>query len=94
MATPKTAKVQAEIDKAKAKLAEQQTRLKELECKRTELENLEIVDIVRGMSIPLEDLAAYLQAVKSGTVTSGQVGPKAAKPAPEKDITDKEDEPE
>lgn len=93
MATSKTAKIQAEIDKAKAKLAEQQNRVKELEAKRTELENTEIVDIVRGMSIPLDGLAALLQSIKGGTapVTSGQVGPKSA---PAQNKTDKEDETE
>ena len=67
MATSKTAKVQAEIEKARAKLAEQQARLKDLEHKKTEIENTEIVDIVRGMSIPLDELAALLQSIRSGT---------------------------
>ena len=66
MATARTAKVQAEIEKARAKLAEQQARVKELESKHTELENMDIVDIVRGLNIPLDGLAAALQAVKSG----------------------------
>ena len=57
MSTTRTAKVQAEIDKAKAKLAEQQKQLRELESKRTELENTEIVEIVRGLNIPLENLS-------------------------------------
>jgi hypothetical protein len=85
MATSKTAKVQAEIDKVKAKLAEQQARVKELEAKRTELEKTEIVDIVRGMSIPLD--------IKDGAApaTSGQLGPKSA---PAQIKTDKEDETE
>jgi hypothetical protein len=88
MATAKTIKVQTEIDKAKAKLAEQQAKVKELEQKRTELENTEIVDTVRGMSIPLDDLAALLQSLKGGavpapaSVTSGQVGPKRKKAEP------------
>ena len=34
----------------KAKISEQQARLKELEQKKLEAENSEIVDIVRGMS--------------------------------------------
>ena len=65
MATTRTAKVQGEIDKAKAKLAEQQAKIRDLEQKRTEIENTEIVDIVRGMSIPLEDLAMLLQSIKN-----------------------------
>lgn len=52
MATTKSMKIQAEIDKVKAKIADQQARLKELEKNKLEAENSEIVDIVRGMSIP------------------------------------------
>ena len=52
MATTKSAKIEAEIEKVKAKIAEQQTKLKELEQRKVEAENSEIVDIVRGMSIP------------------------------------------
>lgn len=70
MAITKAAKVQAEIDKARVKLSEQQNRLKELEQKKTEIENTEIVDVVRGMSIPLDELAELLKSVRSG-VSSG-----------------------
>ena len=81
MAISRSAKVRAEIEKTQAKLAEQQARLKELEVKKTEYENMEIVDIVRGMSIPLDDLAAVLQSIKGGAaiapaLTSGQLGSK------------------
>jgi len=94
MATTKTAKVQAEIEKARAKLAEQQSKIKELEAKHTELENMEIVDIVRGLKIPLDDLAAVLQSVRGGAApvsTSGQVGPKSKPIIPDNDTTDEED---
>lgn len=66
MAITKAAKVEAEIEKVKAKITEFQTKLRELEHKKTEIENSEIVDVVRGMSIPLDELATLLQAVKSG----------------------------
>ena len=68
MAVSKSAKIQAEMEKVKAKIAEQQTRLKELEQKHREAENEEIVDIVRGMSISLSDLPSVLQAMKNGTL--------------------------
>ena len=69
MATSKSAKIQGEIDKARAKLSDQQARLRELEQKHKEAENEEIVDIVRGMSIPLDEL----QKLKGGEApTSGQ----------------------
>ena len=95
MATARTQKARAEAEKARLKLIEQQAKLKELEAKQTEFENMDIVDIVRGMSIPLDDLAAVLQSLKGavipGVSTSGQVDPKSAEP----EITeDKEDEPE
>ena len=64
-------KIQAEIDKVKAKISEQQARLKELEKNKQEAENSEIVDIVRGMSISLEELPLVLQRLRDGG-TSGQ----------------------
>ena len=77
MAISKSAKIQAEIEKVTAKIAEQQARLKELEQKKLEAENSEIVEIVRGMSVSLTDLPMLLQAIKSGG-TLGQNVPKSA----------------
>ena len=70
MAISKSAKIWAEMEKVKAKINEQQARLKELEQKHREAENEEIVDIVRGMSISLEELPLVLQRLRDGT--SGQ----------------------
>ena len=66
MAISKSAKIEAEIEKVKAKITEQQARLKELEQKKVEAENSEIVDIVRGMSIPLAELPVVLQQIRAG----------------------------
>lgn len=84
MATSKSAKIQTEIEKVKAKITEQQVRLKELEQKKMEAENTEIVDIVRGLSISLDDLPALLQTIRAGG-GMGQSVPKATDP------NDKED---
>ncbi len=84
MATSKSAKIQMEIDKVKAKLAEQQARLKELEQKKLEAENTEIVDIVRGLSISLDELPVLLQAIRSGA-PMGQSVPKEAPTTEEKE---------
>ena len=73
MAISKSAKIQAEIEKVTAKINEQQARLKELEQKKLEAENSEIVEIVRGMSVSLTDLPTLLQTIKSGG-TLGQNG--------------------
>ena len=69
-------KTSTEIDKVKAKISEQQARLKELEQKKLEAENSEIVDIVRGMSIPLAELPVVLQQIRAGA-TLGQNVPKS-----------------
>ena len=74
MAVSKSAKIWAEMEKVKAKISDQQTRLKELEQKHKEAENEEIVDIVRGMSIPLDELPLLLQKLRG---TSGQAGQKS-----------------
>ena len=71
MAASKSQKIQAEIEKVKAKIAEQQARLKELEKNKLEAENTEIVDIVRGMSVSLEELPLVLQRLRDGG-TPGQ----------------------
>jgi len=80
MEKSRAARLEAEIEKARAKLADQQARLKDLEAKRTEMENTEIVNTVRGMSIPLDELPGLLQAIKGGAVTSGQNVPKSVPP--------------
>ena len=76
MATTKSAKIEAEIEKVKAKIAEQQTKLKELEQRKVEAENSEIVDIVRGMSIPLAELPLLFEKLK-GDGALGQSVPKS-----------------
>ena len=83
MAISKSAKIQAEIEKVTAKINEQQARLKELEQKKLEAENSEIVEIVRGMSVSLTDLPVLLQSIKSGGALGQNV--------PKSDPTDKED---
>lgn len=77
MAISKSAKIQAEIEKVTAKINEQQARLKELEQKKLEAENSEIVEIVRGMSVSLTDLPVLLQTIKSDGAL-GQNVPKSA----------------
>lgn len=74
----KIERVSKDIQKTKEKINEFQTKLQELEKQKTELENLEIVDAVRGMDISLTDLADLLKVAKAGGTTSGQLGPKSA----------------
>jgi len=81
MAISKTAKTEAEIEKTRAKIAELQEKLKGLEQKKTEQENTEIVDIVRGLSISIDQLPLLLQQIKAGGAL-GQIVPKEAEPEP------------
>ena len=67
MAVSKSAKIWAEMEKVKAKINEQQARLKDLEQKHREAENEEIVDIVRGMSVTLDELPALLRQLRDGS---------------------------
>ena len=67
MAVSKSVKIWAEMEKVKAKINEQQARLKELEQKHREAENEEIVDIVRGMSVSLDELPALLRQLRDGS---------------------------
>ena len=74
----KIAKVMNEIDRTKGKISEFQSKLRELEKQKTELENLQIVDVVRGMDISFADLAEMLKMARERSpATSGQVGPKS-----------------
>lgn len=61
----KLQKVLSEIDKTKNKIAAQQTRLRELEQQKTELENTEIVGMVRGLDVAPEELAAFIKAFRT-----------------------------
>ena len=81
MAISKSAKIQTEIEKVTAKINEQQARLKELEQKKLEAENSEIVEIVRGMSVSLTDLPVLLQTIKNG----GTLGQNVLKSADKED---------
>ena len=76
MAISKSAKIEAEIEKVKAK---------ELEQKKLEAENSEIVDIVRGMSISLTDLPLLLQSIQNGG------GAALEQSVPKSEPADKED---
>jgi len=95
MATSRTVKIDTEIEKVKGKITEFQGKLKELEHRRKGIEDMEIVDIVRGLRIPLDQLAAMLRDIKNGGGTSGQIVLKSApvkKEAESIETESKEDE--
>jgi len=59
---PKIKRLTTDIEKTKDKIAEHQSRLKELERLKTELENADIVATVRSISIPPAELEAFARA--------------------------------
>jgi len=61
---PKYQKVCAEITKTEKKVEDLQGQLKELYDKKTELENLEIVNTVRAMVMDKDQIMAFLAAMK------------------------------
>ena len=65
---PKIQKVIKEIEKTKVKLADTQSRLRELERQKTELENAEIVAMVRSRNLTESEFAALLQSRISNSV--------------------------
>lgn len=60
----KLSKILAEIEKAKEKLSEQQGKLRELERQKTELENTEMVELIRSTKMNTEELSTFLKAFR------------------------------
>lgn len=75
-------KIRNDIERTKVKIAEQQKRLRELEQKIVEEENLEIVRMVKAVKLDNKELTAFLKAYASGLI---------ALPADMREELDKED---
>ena len=58
----KKEKVILEIAKTKEKISVLQSKLRELERKKTELENTEIVELVRSTKMNTSELSAFFKA--------------------------------
>lgn len=72
---PKIKKINTEYEKNAAKITELQARQEELAKQRTELENLDIIGLVRSMGLDPDQLAALIHAAHA-------VQPSAPAPAP------------
>jgi hypothetical protein len=64
MTTPKIEKVKAGIDKTKAKILEFQAKLRALERQKTELENEQIVALVRSEKISDAELDVLMKSLR------------------------------
>ena len=61
MATNKLDRIERDIEKTKTKIAELQKQLRELEAAKTEQENLQIVQLVRGLNMTPQEFAAFVR---------------------------------
>ena len=57
----KLEKIDKELEKARSRLLEWQTKVKELEAKHIEEENTQIVGIVRSLNMSPKELATFLK---------------------------------
>ena len=60
----KIQKIIEEIEKTKHKAAEMQIRLRDLDRQKTELENADIVALVRGIDVSPDEFADFIRAFK------------------------------
>ena len=65
---PKIIKINEETAKNNAKIAKLQERNRELAQQRTEIENTDIIGLVRSMGLSPDQLAALIKAAKSASV--------------------------
>jgi hypothetical protein len=75
--TPKLQKIVREIERTKAKITELQALLPELERQKTELENSEIIRVVREARVAPADLKTFLQSLRVGATVPQ---PKSVRP--------------
>lgn len=66
----KIKKLQAERSRNEEKIADLRSRNSEIDKQITELENLDIVGIVRSMGVTPEQLAAIIRASKDAAVSA------------------------
>jgi len=65
MKNEKLKKIDADIVKIEAKMADFAARLRELKRQKTEIENAGIIALVRDMDILPDELTAFIQAFKT-----------------------------
>ncbi len=61
MAANKLDRIERDIEKTKSKIAELQKQLRELEAAKTEQENMQIVQLVRGLNMTPQEFAAFVR---------------------------------
>lgn len=75
---PKIEKIDKDIARAREIITQAQGRLRELEAKKTELENTDIVAAFRASDIPLAKPAAYIRQFRDTPVPAPPEPPPAS----------------
>ncbi len=88
MTNTKLDRIERDIEKTRAKILEQQNRLKALETQKAEEENAQIVQMVKAVHLDGAQLAAFLTAYANGEIVLPQ--PDAAYPIEQEDSKDEE----
>ena len=70
---PKYQKVCAEIAKTEKKIEDLHAQLKELYDRKTEMENLEIINTVRAMVMDKDQIMSFLSAMKTGSAAIPEI---------------------
>ena len=66
----KLERIIAEIEKTKDTISKQQAKLRELEAQKTEVENLQIVQMVRALRMTPAELSTFLQGKPDNAATA------------------------
>ena len=80
---PKIKKINREYKKNAEKIVELQTRQTELEKQRTELENLDIIGLVRGVGLSPDQLAALIRSASGVSAANASQSPEPEESAHE-----------
>ncbi len=80
---PKIKKINREYKKNAEKIVELQTRQAELEKQRTELENLDIIGLVRGVGLSPDQLAALIRSASGVSAINASQPQEPEEPAHE-----------
>jgi len=88
----KIRKVDDDIERTKAKIAELQALVPELERKKTDLENTEIVRLVRSADVAPDKLTAFVEAYKAGNTAARPAAPPASAYHARQEVSDNGEE--
>ena len=80
---PKIKKINREYKKNEEKIMELQARQAELEKQRTELENLDIIGLVRGVGLSPDQLAALIRSASGVSDANASQSPEPEESAHE-----------